>query len=130
MVTDTIGNFLATIKNALMRSKKEVELPSSKILVAISEVLKKEGFIEDFSQEAGEYQKVLKLSLRYIEGKPAIKGLKRISKPGVRNYVGYRNIKRVLGGIGINILTTPKGIITGEEAVKSKVGGELLCKVW
>lgn len=130
MVTDTIGDFLTTIRNAQMRSKKEIVLPSSKLLVAISNVLKDEGFIEDVEQKEENNRQVLSVKLRYVEGRPAIRGIKRISKPGVRNYIGYRNIRRVLGGIGIEILTTPAGVMTGEQAIKSKVGGELLCRVW
>jgi small subunit ribosomal protein S8 len=130
MVTDTIGDFLTRIRNAQIRNKKEITLPSSKLLIAMSDVLKEEGFIKDFEEVEEDKRKKLTVQLRYVEGRPAIRGLKRVSKPGVRSYIGYRNIKRVLGGIGIEILTTPAGVMTGEQAIKSKVGGELLCRIW
>ena len=133
MVTDTIGDFIARLKNAYQRGKDEIEVPSSQILVSLARILEKEGFIEDVNVEDKSKERsypLLKIELRYIKGKPALSGIKRISKPGVRIYAGYKNIPKVLGGIGIVILTTPKGLLTGEKAVEERVGGELLCKVW
>ncbi|MDD3648342.1 MAG: 30S ribosomal protein S8 [Candidatus Dojkabacteria bacterium] len=133
MVTDTIGDYLTRIRNAQLRKKKVVSVPSSKILKAMSQILKEEGFIMDFEEtgEKTDIQKSLKLTLKYSnDDKAAISGLKRISKPGVRTYVGYRNIPKVLGGFGITILTTSKGLMTGSRAKEMKIGGEYLCKVW
>ncbi|MBN2016146.1 30S ribosomal protein S8 [Candidatus Dojkabacteria bacterium] len=134
MVTDIIGDFLTRIRNAYLRGKKEIEIPSAKMLISISKILKEEGFIADFKEgnEGKDSQRrILKLELRYGNGKKSvIQGIKRISKPGVRVYTGYRDIPRVLNGLGIVILTTPKGIMTGEKAKKEKIGGELLCEVW
>jgi small subunit ribosomal protein S8 len=134
MVTDTIGDFLSRIKNAQERNKQDVIMPSSKMLLAISKILMEEGYIKDFKEEEREknaVQKDLRVKLRYIgEEKGAIEDLERVSKPGVRIYVGYRNIPRVKNGLGITILSTPKGVLTGESAKKERVGGELLCKVW
>ena len=133
MVTDTIGDFISRIRNAQMRSKKYVTIPSSKMLLDISKILKEEDFIEDFVEEyTGENstRKEIKIKLKYKDNKPAIQKLVRVSKPGVRVYVGYREIPKVISGYGIAILTTPKGVISGENARKIKVGGELLCKVW
>lgn len=131
MVADTIGDFLTRIRNAQLRKKKELTLPFSKVVNAIAQVLKNEGFIEGYDEGADEEgHRVIIVKLRYINDEPAIRGLRRISKPGVRTYKGYRDIRKVKGGLGINILTTPKGVITGQDAVKQKVGGELLCSVW
>lgn len=131
MVTDTIGDFLTRIRNAQLREKKEVFTPSSKILVEIAKILKEEGFIEDFSVEEEENgHKNLRVVLKYVKGRPAITKVKRESKPGVRVYMGYRDIPEVLNGMGITILTTPKGLLTGAKARKEKVGGEYICKVW
>lgn len=131
MVTDTIGDYLTRIRNAYIRGKREIVMPSSNILLQISKVLKEEGFIGEFGDEEGESkQKSLKIKLRYYKGKPAIRGIKRVSKPGIRIYVGFRDVPKVLNGIGIAVLTTSKGVMTGEKAVERKIGGELLCKMW
>jgi small subunit ribosomal protein S8 len=131
MVTDTIGDFLTRIRNAQLRDKKEIVAPSSKMLASLAKLLKEEGFIAGFSEEdENEKMKKIKVELRYINGKAVINGIERISKPGVRIYVGYREIPKVLNGLGVTILTTPKGVMTGETAAKEKVGGELLCRVW
>ena len=133
MVSDKIGDFLTRIRNAQMRRRSTITLPSTKQLVAISEILKKEGFIEDFSVEKSKEsgnREDLTVGLKYKKGRPVIQGLKRVSKPGVRTYVGYRKIPRIYGGLGVSIITTPKGVITGETARKEKVGGELICQIW
>ncbi|MFH1544445.1 MAG: 30S ribosomal protein S8 [Patescibacteria group bacterium] len=132
MVTDTIGDYLTRIRNAQLRKKKVVGVPSSKILKAISKILKDEGFIAEY-EEVGEKsapQKSINLTLRYSKEQPVITGLKRVSKPGVRTYVGYRNVPKILGGFGITILSTSKGVMTGKQAREMKIGGEYLCKVW
>jgi small subunit ribosomal protein S8 len=132
MVTDTIGDFLSRIRNAQVRKKTHVEVPSSNMLKGIAHILKEEGFIKDAVDEtdAEKNHDILRIELRYENDKPAIKGIKRESKPGVRTYIGYRDIKKVMQGLGISILTTPKGIMTGEKARKEKTGGELLCTIW
>lgn len=132
MVTDTIGDYLTRIRNALIRKKDSVTMPSSKMLVALSEILKKEKFIDDFAVEKleGTDRDNLIITLRYRDGESAIRKLERVSKPGVRRYVRYKNIPKVLGGIGVVVLTTPKGVMTGKQAYNERVGGEILCKVW
>lgn len=134
MVTDTIGDFLARIKNAIARERAEITLPSSSMLVAISKILKEQGYIEDFREDdkKGNFSHGnLTVKLRYLRNKkPAIRDLVRVSKPGMRIYVGYRDIPKVLSGLGISIMSTPKGVKSGEDAKAEKVGGELLCKVW
>jgi small subunit ribosomal protein S8 len=130
MINDPIGDFLARIRNAQARKHDFIVLPSTKMLVAISEILKKEGFVIDFKVEEKTPQNELKVTLKYVNEIPAIRELSRVSKPGVRKYYGYKDIKPVMNGLGIAIFSTPMGIITGEAAVKSKVGGEYLCFVY
>ncbi|GAB4285104.1 MAG: 30S ribosomal protein S8 [Candidatus Dojkabacteria bacterium] len=130
MINDPIGDFLTRIRNAQLTKKEQVEVPHSKILEAIASILKSEGFIDDFSVVEKEVQNILVLTLKYVNDVPAIRELKRISKPGIRKYRGYREIKPVKNGLGISIFSTPKGVITGAEAVKSKVGGEYICEVY
>lgn len=133
MVTDPISDYLTRIRNAQMRKRQYITVPSTKTLISLSDILKDEGFIEDFREEKSEdlkNRKEIKIKLRYIKGNPAIKKLERVSKPGVRKYIGYRGIPRILGGLGILILTTSKGVMSGEEARKEKVGGEFICRIW
>lgn len=130
MIIDPIGDFLSRLRNAIDRKKEYVEIPSSKMLVAVAEILKKEGFITSYKVEEEKPQSRLVVELKYVNGESAIRELVRISKPGIRNYVGYKNVKKIMSGMGIAILTTPKGVITGEEAKKQKVGGEYLCYVY
>ncbi len=132
MVTDSVGDFLTRIRNANLRREDKLSMPSSKILASIAGILKKEGFIEDFEEEGKSENKLknLIIKLKYESDLPRIRGLKRVSKPGVRIYVGYRDIPKVLSGYGISILTTSQGIMTGDRAKKEHVGGELLCQIW
>ncbi|MBN1331305.1 30S ribosomal protein S8 [Candidatus Dojkabacteria bacterium] len=133
MVNDPIADFLTRIRNAIARKQKTLNVPSTKMLEAIAAILKEEGYILDYKVEEPkekEVQKQLNLKLKYINGESAIKELIRISKPGVRIYSGYRDIGRIKYGLGISILTTPKGLLTGKKAKEEQVGGELLCKIW
>jgi len=128
MLTDQISDMLIRIKNAQMRKKEFVEIyPKSKMKLEILKKLKEEGFISDYEEK----EKSIIVKLRYYpDGSPLISEVKRISKPSRRVYVGYRELKPVMNGIGIAILSTPKGILTDKEARKLKVGGELLAEVW
>ena len=131
MTTDPIADLLARIKNVIIRKKKEVKVPHSKIKEEILKVLKQEGFIRSYEVvETDGNKKNLMITLRYPNGKSMINELKRISRPGVRTYVSSNNIPRVKRGLGIAILTTSKGVMSDNEARKQKVGGELICKVW
>jgi small subunit ribosomal protein S8 len=132
MVTDSIGDFLARIKNAQLRRRQTVSMPATRLIVGISEVLKKEGFMDGFevADKEGAVQKELTITLKYDDNMPAIRNLVRVSKPGVRQYVGYKDIPVVQSGMGISIITTSKGILSSSEAMKQKIGGEFLCKVW
>jgi small subunit ribosomal protein S8 len=132
-VNDPIADMLTRLRNAVSARHESVVMPASKVKVAIADVLKSEGFIKDFSvvAEEGRVQPNLKVELNYAARKqPVLSGLQRISKPGLRVYVQRNEIPRVYGGLGIAILSTPKGIMSGQEARRQAVGGELLCYVW
>ncbi len=131
MVTDNIADMLTRIRNAILAGHDSVLVPSSKVKLAIARILKTEGFIEDYELMKGKTQRVMKIKFKFVEkNKTAIVGLKRISKPGLRIYVQKGEIPRVYGGLGIAILSTSKGIMTGQESWKKNMGGELLCYVW
>jgi small subunit ribosomal protein S8 len=130
-VTDSIGDMLTRIRNANRALKPDVVVPYSRLKAEIAKVLKREGYIADFYSEKLEHDKqVLKIQLKMIGQERTIVGIKRISRPGLRRYVHAEDIPPVLGGMGISILTTSRGIMTGHEAKKAKVGGELLAYVW
>ncbi len=135
-VSDPISDMLTRIRNAAMAGHAVVALPSSKIKVAIAKILKEEGYISGYEIVDGKVagSKVLRIRLKYVgerrERRPVITGLERVSRPGRRVYTGKREIPWVLSGIGISILTTPKGVMTGQRARQLGVGGEILCKVW
>ncbi len=133
-VSDPIADMLTRVRNALMVGHAMVAMPSSKVKVPIINILKDEGYVEDFAVTDDKPQPVLRVRLKYTgdrrSRKPVITGLKRVSKPGRRVYAGKREIPWVLSGMGIAILSTPKGIITGRQARRLGVGGEVLCYVW
>ena len=130
-VTDPIADMLTRIRNAVSSKHDRVTMPSSKIKVAIAKVLKEEGFIRDFLIEPEGNRPMLKLDLSYTGRKePVLSGIKRVSKPGLRVYVQKREIPRVLGGLGVAILSTPEGVMTGHVARQKSIGGEVLCYVW
>ena len=131
MTTDPIADMLTRIRNANMLRQEFVVMPWSKIKMAMAKILKEEGFIQDYEVLKGKPARTVKLILKYPgRNQPAITGLKRVSKPGLRVYVGASEIPRVYGGLGIAILSTSKGIMVGQRAWKQKLGGELLCYVW
>jgi small subunit ribosomal protein S8 len=130
-VTDSIGDMLTRIRNANSALKPDVLVPYSRLKAEIAKVLKREGYLADFYAEKLENgRQVLKIQLKIIGKERAIVGIKRVSRPGLRKYVGSTDIPRVLGGMGISILTTSRGVMTGHEAKKAKLGGELLAYVW
>ena len=131
MSMDIIGDFLTTIRNALMVYKRDVTVPCSKEKESIAQVLKNEGFIKDFKKDESEEGKPrLIVFLKYVKGESTINEITRISKPGRRKYEGIRNLTPVIGGLGISILSTNAGVITGQQAKKLSVGGEVICHVW
>ena len=130
-VTDPIADMLTRIRNASLARHRDVTLPSSKVKREIARILAEEGFIDGYKTSNDGIQEYLELGLKYIEGKsPVVAGLKRISKPGLRVYARKTEIPRVLGGLGIVILSTSRGIMTGQQARKLNLGGEVLCYVW
>jgi small subunit ribosomal protein S8 len=131
MVTDPVADMLARIRNGSLAEHEKVDIPSSKLRVRLAEILKEEGFIKNFRLIADKRQGVLRVYLKYGPGQErVISGLRRVSKPGRRRYVGADRIPSVLGGMGVAILSTPRGVLTDRESRKAKVGGEVLCYVW
>jgi small subunit ribosomal protein S8 len=128
-MTDPISDMLARIRNANRALLPGVEMPHSKIKESIASILKKEGYINDFAVE-GKIPKTIKVKLKYQGKKSIIEGLKRISTPGLRRYVGATDIPRVRAGMGVAVLSTSEGVMTGVQARKKNLGGELLCYVW
>ena len=129
--TDPIADMLTRIRNASAARHKELSLPSSRVKREIARILAEEGFIDTFDTQPDGVQDKLVLRLKYVEGRtPVVTGLKRISKPGLRVYARKTEIPRVLGGLGLAILSTSHGIMTGNDARKQNLGGEVLCYVW
>ena len=129
--TDPIGDMFARIRNGQMRNLNSVEIPSSNFRKNILEILKNEGYIKDFFIEKTVNNKTsLRISLKYYEGDPVIKEIKRISKPGRRVYSRANSIPRVMNGLGLAILSTPKGVMSDVEARKQNIGGEIICRVF
>ena len=131
MSMDTIGDFLTVIRNAIMVSKRSVSFPASNKRNGIAAVLKEEGFVKDFKVEQDDSGKsTITIYLKYVDGESVIHEIKRVSKPGRRLYEGFRTMTKVIGGMGISIVTTNKGIVTDKKARELSVGGEVLCHVW
>jgi len=131
MVTDPIADMLTRIRNAILARHDFVLVPASRMKLSIAKILKEEGFISDYEVLKGKPQRVIKIYLKYTEKKePVLTGLKRVSKPGLRIYVERAEIPRVYGGLGIAVVSTSKGVMTGHQAWRQKVGGELLCYIW
>jgi small subunit ribosomal protein S8 len=130
-LTDPVADMLARIRNAITARHQKVDIPASKLKVEIARILKEEGYISNYKPTEEEGHKVIRIYLKYgSNNEAAISNVERVSRPGCRVYVRRTEIPRVLGGLGINILTTPKGVMTGRQARKQGLGGELLCQVW
>lgn len=129
-IIDPIADMLTRMRNAIMATHESVLVPSSKSKVSIVRILKEEGFIDHYEVLKGKPQQMIKIHLKYKDEQPAILGLERVSRPGLRMYVEKHEIPRVYGGLGVAILSTSKGIMTGQEAWKKRLGGEILCYVW
>jgi small subunit ribosomal protein S8 len=131
MMTDPIADMLTRIRNAIMARHDYTDVPASRLKLDIAQVLKKEGFIRAYEVRGEGSKKVLRIHLAYTDrGEPLIAGLQRVSKPGLRVYVKRKEIPRVYGGLGVAILSTPAGVMTGQEAWRRNLGGELLCYIW
>ena len=130
-ISDPIADMLTRIRNGIMVRHDSVMVPASKVKLAIAQILKDEGFIKDFEVVKDKSSKSIKITLKYAgKNQSAVVGLERISKPGLRVYTERGEIPRVYGGLGIAIISTPKGIMTGKQAWRQGVGGEILCYVW
>ena len=129
-LTDPIGDMITRIKNAQMRNHKKVELPSSNFKAKIAEILKSEGFIIDFKVNLENNKPVLLINLKYHSGNPVISTIERVSKPGRRIFSRAESLLKINNGLGIAIISTPKGVMTDIDARKQKVGGEIICKVF
>ncbi|RKZ20480.1 30S ribosomal protein S8 [bacterium] len=130
MMTDPIADMLTRIRNAIMARKKRVSIPASKLKLAIARILFEEGYIANYEYIEDNKQGIINITLKWVDGESAISGLERVSKPGRRVYVGWREIPVVKSGFGIAILSTSRGVLSDREAKRKKVGGELLCKIW
>lgn len=128
-MSDPIADMLTRIRNAQMVSKKSVDIPASKLKTALASVMQQEGYIESFSTNDKEIKKTLTIKLKYYDGKPVIDSLQRISKPSLRVYVESDNMPSIMNGLGIVVVSTPKGVMSGQAAAKLNVGGEILCSV-
>ena len=129
-LSDPIGDMLARLKNSQMRNHKKLELPSSKFKARIAEILKSEGYIIDYEVKSEQNKSNLHISLKYNSGNPVISSIERVSKPGRRIFSSAESLPKVNNGLGIAIVSTPKGVMTDIDARKQKVGGEIICKVF
>ena len=129
-LSDPIGDMIARVKNAQARNHKKVELPSSNFKAKIADILKNEGFIKDFKVASEEKKTVLSLELKYHSGNPVISNFERVSKPGRRIFSSADGLPKINNGLGIAIISTPKGVMTDIDARKQRVGGEIICKVF
>lgn len=129
-VTDPIADYLTRIRNASKAHLKKVDIPSSGLKKEITKVLKEKKFITDYTEIPDNKQGIIRIQLRYVNGESVFKGLKRVSKPGLRVYADSENLPRVLGGLGMAIISTSKGIMTDHRARQEHIGGEVLCNIW
>lgn len=129
-LSDPISDMLTRIRNASRAGARDVAIPHSRLKGEIARILKGEGYIVDFEAEKDGAKKTLKLRLRYRGDRPVIRGLRRVSKPGIRRYVTVDKVPRVVGGTGVAVLSTSRGVLTDREARKAGVGGEVLCYIW
>ena len=129
-VTDPVADFLTRVRNAAKAKKRFVDIPASNMKKGIAEILKESKFIRDYNIIEDNKQNVIRVHLKYVDGKPSITGLKKISTPGLRRYVDKDNIPRVLHGLGIAIISTSQGLVTDKQARKAAIGGEVICHIW
>ena len=131
MTSDPIADMLTRVRNAIRARHPKVDVPASKLKAEIARILKEEGYILNYKLAEEGPKKTIRIYLKYSsDDAPVISEIERISRPGCRVYVGHSDIPRVLGGLGINILTTPRGVMTGRDAHREHVGGEILCQIW
>ena len=129
-VIDPIADYLARIRNAISAHHEKVDIPASKMKLELSKILKEEGFIQNFKMQEDSKQGTIRLQLKYSDGASVITGLKQVSKPGRRIYATKDRVPKVIGGLGISIVSTSRGIMTGDQSHKVGIGGEVLCEIW
>jgi small subunit ribosomal protein S8 len=130
-VTDPIADMLTRIRNAILAKHETVMVPASRMKLSIVRILKEEGFITDYEVIRGKPERVINIHLKYLDGsQPAISGLKRVSRPGLKTYIKQKEIPRIYGGLGVTIISTSQGLKTGQQARRLGIGGEILCYVW
>jgi small subunit ribosomal protein S8 len=129
-VTDPIADFLTRVRNASRAKKIRVDIPSSNMKKGMADILKRQKFIEDYAVVEDNKQNILRIQLKYKNGVPAISGLKRISTPGLRLYKNSNELPKVLNGLGVAVISTPKGLLTDKEARREAIGGEVVCYIW
>ena len=128
--TDPIADYLTRIRNAVKAKHRRVDIPSSNLKKAFSKILLEKNFISGYTILEDKKQNILRINLKYYDGKPVISGLRRVSKPGLRAYSGSKELPRVLGGLGIAVISTSKGLMTDAQAKKENVGGEIIAYIW
>jgi small subunit ribosomal protein S8 len=129
-ITDPIADYLTRVRNAITSKHEKVDIPASRLKVEITRILKEEGYVQNFKVQEDNKQGVIRIFLKYLDGVPVITGLKQISRPGCRIYATKERVPRVMGGLGVSIVSTSKGVMTGDLSHKSGLGGEVLCEVW
>jgi small subunit ribosomal protein S8 len=129
-LSDPVADYLARVRNAISAKHDKVDIPASRVKVEITRILKEEGFIQNYKIQEDKVQGTIRVFLKYSDGSPVITGLKQVSKPGRRIYAHKDKVPKVVGGLGISIVSTSRGIMTGDQSHKVGVGGEVLCQVW
>jgi small subunit ribosomal protein S8 len=129
-LSDPVADYLARVRNAISAKHDKVDIPASRVKVEITRILKEEGFIQNYKIQEDKVQGTIRVFLKYSDGTPVITGLKQVSKPGRRIYAHKDKVPKVVGGLGISIISTSRGIMTGDQSHKVGVGGEVLCQVW
>ena len=129
-LSDPVGDYLARLRNAISAKHDKVDIPASRVKIEITRILKEEGFVQNYKIQEDRVQGTIRVFLKYSDGSPVITGLKQVSKPGRRIYSHKDKIPKVVGGLGISIVSTSRGIMTGDQSHKVGVGGEVLCQVW
>ena len=129
-MTDPVADYLTRLRNAVQAKHKRLDIPASNLKRAMTKLLLAHKFISSYTEVKESAQGVLRIQLKYNDGQPVISGLKRVSKPGLRKYAAANELPRVLGGLGVAVISTPRGLMTDSEARQAKVGGEVLCEIW
>jgi small subunit ribosomal protein S8 len=129
-VTDPIADYLVRLRNAISAGHDKVDIPASRLKLEVTKILKEEGYIQNFKIQEDNKQGTIRIALKYVDGSNVITGLKQVSRPGRRIYSTKDKVPKVIGGLGVSIVSTSRGIMTGEQSQKSGVGGEVLCEIW